>query len=71
VSAGANVISMSLGGGTKSRTEETAFNNAWNNGVLSVAAAGNGGNSQMSYPASYSVVMSVGALDKNKQIASF
>jgi subtilisin family serine protease len=71
VSAGSNVISMSLGGGTKSRTEETAFNNAWNNGVLSVAAAGNGGNSQLSYPASYPIVMSVGAVDSNKQIATF
>ena len=71
VSAGANVISMSLGGGMKSRTEETAFNNAWNNGVLSVAAAGNGGNSQLSYPASYPIVMSVGAVDSNKQIATF
>jgi serine protease len=71
VSAGANVISMSLGGGTKSRTEETAFKNAWSSGVLSVAAAGNDGNNRMSYPASYPIVMSVGALDANKQIASF
>jgi len=71
VSAGANVISMSLGGGTKSRTEESAFNNAWNSGVLSVAAAGNGGNSQLSYPASYPIVMSVGAVDSNKNIATF
>ncbi len=71
VSAGANVISMSLGGGTKSRTEETAFNNAWNAGVLSVAAAGNGGNSQSSYPASYPIVMSVAAVDSNKNVASF
>jgi subtilisin family serine protease len=71
VSAGANVISMSLGGGTKSRTEETAFNNAWNNGVLSVAAAGNGGNTQLSYPASYPVVMSVAAVDSNKVKATF
>ncbi len=71
VSAGANVISMSLGGGTKSRTEETAFKNAFSSGVLSVAAAGNDGSSRMSYPASYPIVMSVGALDSNKTIASF
>jgi len=71
VSAGANVISMSLGGGTKSRTEETAFNNANNAGVLSIAAAGNGGNSQLSYPASYPSVVSVGAVDSAKNIASF
>jgi subtilisin family serine protease len=71
VSAGANVISMSLGGGTKSRTEETAFKNAFSSGVLSVAAAGNDGTSRMSYPASYPIVMSVGALDANKTIATF
>jgi subtilisin family serine protease len=71
VSAGANVISMSLGGGTKSRTEETAFQNAYNSGVLSIAAAGNGGNSQMSYPASYPIVVSVGAVDSTKTIATF
>lgn len=71
VSAGANVISMSLGGGTKSRTEETAFNNAWSAGLISVAAAGNGGNSQMSYPASYASVISVAATDSNNTVASF
>jgi subtilisin family serine protease len=71
VSAGANVISMSLGGGRKNKTEENAFKNAWNAGVLSVAAAGNGGNSTLSYPASYPVVMSVGAVDSNKNIAAF
>jgi subtilisin family serine protease len=71
VSAGANVISMSLGGTTKSRTEETAFNNAWSAGLISVAAAGNGGNSQSSYPATYASVISVGAVDSAKNIASF
>jgi subtilisin family serine protease len=71
VSAGANVISMSLGGTTKSRTEETAFNNAWSAGLISVAAAGNGGNSQSSYPASYASVISVAAVDSNKQVATF
>jgi serine protease len=71
VSAGANVISMSLGGGMKSKTEETAFNNASAAGVLSIAAAGNAGNSTMSYPASYPVVVSVGAVDSAKTVATF
>jgi serine protease len=71
VSAGANVISMSLGGGTKSRTEETAFNNAWSAGLISVAAAGNDGNNRLSYPASYDSVISVGAVDSAKTIATF
>jgi serine protease len=71
VSAGANVISMSLGGGAKSRTEETAFNNAWSAGLISVAAAGNDGNNRMSYPASYPSVISVGAVDSAKTVATF
>jgi subtilisin family serine protease len=69
--AGANVVSMSLGGGLKSKTEETAFQNAWNAGVISVAAAGNDGNNRMSYPASYPSVISVAALDSTKTVATF
>ncbi len=69
--AGANVINMSLGGGRKSRTEENAFNNLNSNGILSIAAAGNDGSTSHSYPASYSSVLSVGALDSNLVIADF
>ena len=70
--AGANVISMSLGGGAKSRTEENAFNTLYTTkGVLSVAAAGNDGNRVVSYPAGYASVVMVGALDENKQWATF
>lgn len=69
--ANANVISMSLGGGMKSRTEETAFNNLQAKGVLSIAAAGNDGNTVISYPAGYAAVMMVGAVDENKQWATF
>jgi subtilisin family serine protease len=39
--------------------------------VLSVAAAGNDGNRVVSYPAGYASVVMVGALDENKQWASF
>ena len=70
-SAGANVISMSLGGSFKSRTEDNYFANANNRGVLSIAAAGNDGNTRKSYPASYDSVMSVAAIDENRQVASF
>ncbi|HJU99775.1 MAG TPA: S8 family serine peptidase [Burkholderiaceae bacterium] len=69
--AGANVISMSLGGGDPSIAEERAFDGLAKRGVLSIAAAGNDGNNTQSYPAGYSSVMSIGALDQNKQIASF
>ena len=69
--AGSNVISMSLGGGRKTRTEENAFISLQSSGVLSIAAAGNDGNTVISYPAGYASVMMVGAVDENKAWATF
>ncbi len=69
--AGAKVVSMSLGGTFKSTTENAAFASAYNAGVLSIAAAGNDGNTRMSYPASYDSVVSVAAIDSAKALASF
>ena len=69
--AGAKIISMSLGGSTKSTTEETAFNNLNSAGILSIAAAGNAGNTTLSYPASYASVMSVAATDSANVVADF
>jgi subtilisin family serine protease len=69
--AGANVISMSLGGARKSMTEQRAFDSLQTKGVLSVAAAGNAGDATISYPAGYGSVMSVAAIDENKAWATF
>jgi serine protease len=77
--AGANIISMSLGcsgggGGPfscSSSTENNAFQTHYNNGILSVAAAGNDGNTAKSYPASYESVISVAAVDSAKVVATF
>lgn len=71
--AGCKIISMSLGGGLKSRTEESGLNSLYNNGngILLIAAAGNGGSTRVSYPAGYSSVVSVAAIDQNKVVASF
>ena len=69
--AGANVISMSLGGTFSSTTESNAFANLNNNGILSIAAAGNAGNTRTSYPAGYASVVSVAAVDQNNAAASF
>lgn len=69
--AGANVVNMSLGGTMKSRFEDKAFAAANGRGVLSIAAAGNDGNTRNSYPASYSSVVSVAAIDDNMNVASF
>lgn len=70
-SAGSNITSMSLGGSFRSRTEDLAFNNAYKRGMLHVAAAGNAGNTATSYPAGYSSVISVAAVDSTETRASF
>lgn len=69
--AGANVVNMSLGGASSSNSERTALQGHYNNGILLVAAAGNSGNSDLSYPASYDSVMSVAATDEGNQHAEF
>jgi subtilisin family serine protease len=69
--AGANIISMSLGGGGANSTEENAFKAFTESGGLVVAAAGNDGNNVRSFPAGYSSVMMVGANDNNNAIADF
>ena len=70
-SNGANVISMSLGGSGSTTTESSTFSNLASRGILSIAAAGNAGNTSISYPAGYSAVMMVGAVDEFKQWATF
>jgi subtilisin family serine protease len=69
--AGANIISMSLGGGGANSTEENAFKAFTESGGLVVAAAGNDGNNVRSYPAGYSSVMMIGANDADNNIADF
>jgi subtilisin family serine protease len=69
--AGANIITMSLGGGGANSTESNAFATFTNNGGLVLAAAGNDGNNVRSYPAGYPSVMMIGANDANNAIASF
>ena len=69
--AGANIISMSLGGPDKSRAEEVAFGLLALRGVLVIASAGNAGDNTLEYPASYLGVMSVAAIDEDKQWADF
>ncbi|CAN5870235.1 hypothetical protein BH11PSE8_BH11PSE8_10980 [soil metagenome] len=69
--AGANIISMSLGGGDPSQAERRVFRSLLNDGVLTIAAAGNAGDTSTSFPAGYEEVMSVAALDANKLHAGF
>lgn len=69
--AGAKVVNMSLGGSGSSTAEANAMTNFYNNGMLLIAAAGNGGNTSLSYPASYDAVVSVAAVDSSRNLASF
>jgi len=69
---GAKIISMSLGGGGFSQAGHDAYQDAYENeDVLIIAAAGNGGNSALGYPASYPHVMSVAAVDSGLNKAGF
>lgn len=72
VDNGANIISMSLGGGGYSSNENSVYRQTYQDeNILIIAAAGNDGNSAKSYPASYDSVMSVAAVDANNDIAWF
>ncbi len=68
VDNGADITNMSLGGGGASSTEQNAFDNS---PMLNIAAAGNDGTTGFSYPASYSSVVSVAAIDSANAVADF
>jgi len=71
---GANVISMSLGGSRSNVKERNAFQTLYDAGILHIAAAGN---EQVetpgttSYPAGYTSVVSVAAIDESLNVATF
>lgn len=76
ISKGASILSNSWGGGGYSSTLEQAITRARNAGAIFVAAAGNNGaNTDVSanYPSNYAVdnVVSVAAIDRNNNLASF
>jgi subtilisin family serine protease len=68
------VISASWGSTQKSRALDDVIQKAYQEGILFVAASGNSStNNDRSphYPSSYNNVISVAALDRNDQLASF
>jgi subtilisin family serine protease len=67
---GMQVVNMSLGTSQDVESFHNAILNAYNAGVVIVAAAGNSGGA-VSYPAAYPEVIAVSATDQNNQIASF
>ncbi len=72
VEAGSDIINMSFGSPTYSEFWEDASIDIYqNHNVLQVAAAGNNGNADYYYPASFNTVMSVGAVESNTRRAWF
>jgi len=74
--SGVDIINMSFGGYTYSAMEEAATEYASSKGCILIASAGNNENETeyagaKAYPASYSTVISVGAIDKSGALCSF
>jgi len=66
-----DIINLSLGGEGFSQQEQDLFNLVRNQGSLVIAAAGNNASSTPFYPASYNNVVSVSAIDINRQRAPY
>ena len=75
VDNGADIINLSIGAERSNRRMRNAVRYAESNGVLIVAASGNESENVPNYPAAYSStfdnVISVGAFDRELEIASF
>jgi serine protease len=71
ISEGANVINMSLGGGTYYEAGQVATATAYRQGAVTVASAGNSQSSALQYPAAYNNVLGVAAVDPDGTRASF
>lgn len=66
-----DVINMSLGMDVDMESMREAVEYAASKGVIIVSAAGNNGNSTLNFPAAYSCVIGVGAVDQNGSVANF
>lgn len=67
----ATVVNMSLGGLGPVSALQTAINQLVADGVVVVAAAGNEATNTPTYPAAFSNVIAVGAVDGGKNLASY
>ena len=71
VANGAKIISLSWGGYEYYQFEQDIINEAHAQGVLIIAAAGNAGDEDFLYPASYEHVLSVASTDINDNRSNF
>jgi serine protease len=67
----AHIINLSLGGGPFSQASQALYDEVRAAGVVVVAAAGNEASSLPGYPASYDGVISVSAVDAQRQLTSY
>ena len=67
----ADIINLSLGGPDISITLKSAVEKAINQGVIVIAAVGNGSSSDNFYPAAYENVIGVSAINEEKKRSSF
>ena len=67
----ADIINLSLGGAPFSQSSQELYRKVRAAGITIVASAGNEASSQPSYPASYDGVISVAAVDAQRQRASY
>lgn len=68
---GASVVNMSLGSSASTTVESSAIAYAIGKGVVVVAAMGNDGTANPSFPAAYPDVIAVGAIDSTDHRATF
>lgn len=71
VDEGAKVINLSLGVDTYVESGEALTKAAYEAGALLVAASGNSGTESAHYPANFMNVLSVSAVDSNRERATF
>ncbi|MFN2114584.1 MAG: S8 family serine peptidase, partial [Anaerolineae bacterium] len=71
VNNGADIINVSAGGTVDLNNLRNAMLNAYDAGVLVVAAAGNGGGSALFYPAAYTTTMAIGATNASDERLSY
>lgn len=68
---GCNVLNMSFGLKSYSKTLDTAITYAEEKGAVCVASAGNYGNATLYYPAALPNVIGVGSVDSDEAVSSF
>jgi minor extracellular protease Epr len=71
IQQGVDIINVSLGTNTDSASLKAKIDEATSKGIIVVAASGNSGNTNITYPAKYDNVIAVGATDQNNKLASF